>query len=354
MSAVRTLYIGLKYDYGNPKRGLSFEYVNFYETLKQMKNIEVNLFPFDEVMRNVGRKKMNESLLQVIREMKPQVCFFVLFTDEISKKTIQKISDTSNAVTLNWFGDDHWRFENYSKNWAKLFHWVVTTDSKAEEKYYDIGCKNVIKSQWGFNPNIYKRENVSYEYDITFVGQVHSNRKTKIDSLIRDGISVQCWGKGWENGRLSQEEMVSMYSRSKINLNFAESSPALRWKPIAKVFLNRRANGAIILNFPKQMRSNVALLFQNIRPQIKGRNFEIPGAGGFLLTEHADNLEEYFSIGKEIITFHSQKDLEEKIHYYLKNESERETIRFYGYERAQRDHTFEKRISSILNRIRIS
>ena len=37
--------------------------------------------------------------------------------------------------------------------------------------------------------------------------------------------------------------------------------------------------------------------------QIKGRNFEIPGCGGFLLTDYVPGLERYFQIGEEIVCY---------------------------------------------------
>ena len=58
--------------------------------------------------------------------------------------------------------------------------------------------------------------------------------------------------------------MIEVFSRSRINLNLSNASNPWwrRWR--------RR------------------------RDQIKGRNFEVPGCGGFLLTQPADDLERYF------------------------------------------------------------
>jgi spore maturation protein CgeB len=347
----RVLYVGLKYDYGQPERGLSYEYVHFLETLRRMAGIVVDFFPFDEVMREVGRKRMNARLLHAVHKAKPDVCFFVLFTDEIEKATIRTITNESGAITLNWFGDDHWRFSTFSRFFAREFQWVLTTDSLAVTKYQELGCNRVIKTQWGVNHHLYKRFELPQEFDVTFVGQVHSQRERIIDQLQRAGIHVQCWGKGWESGRLGQDEMIRTYSRSKISLNFTESSIGFRWKPIAKTFLTRRADDSIRLNSPRELMSSFSALFDKHRQQIKGRNFEIPGAGGFLLTSHADNLEEYFVPGKEIATFQNVEDLIEKIGYYLSHDDERERIRKAGHERALREHTYEHRFQGIFETI---
>jgi spore maturation protein CgeB len=340
------LYVGLKYDYGEPARGPSFEQTNFWHTLSCMKEIRLSSFFFDEVMREDGREEMNRRLSIAVDTVRPDVCFVALFTDEIMPETIQAIGSRGIA-TVNWFSDDHWRFDSFSRYWGPLFSWVVTTDGRAVEKYREIGCERVILSQWACNHFLYKPSNVLQDYEVTFVGQVHSSRKEYIRSLRDAGIDVRCWGRGWEQGRMSQEEMIKLYSRSKINLNFTESSAQWKWKPLAKIFLKRRADGSIQLNSRREMLGSFRVLFQESRSQIKGRNFEIPGSGGFLLTSYAERLEDYYSLDKEVAVFNSKDELQEKIRYYLKNGEQRETIRRAGYERTMSDHTFEKRFRDI-------
>jgi spore maturation protein CgeB len=344
---IQVLFIGLKYDYGYPHRGYSYEYVNFYDTLLHMENVAVTLFPFDEVMRKHGRDDMNRQLLDAVTRVKTDVCFFMLFTDEIKKQTIKTLRDQSNTVIVNWFTDDHWRFEEFSQHWAPLFHWVVTTDREAIEKYHRIGYYNVILSQWGANHFLYKHFDVPTKYDVTFVGQVHSNRENIVNELKRSGIGVECWGKGWPNGRLSQEEMILLFSKSKINLNFTDSSVAFNLKQIIKTFLNRRADDTLRLKMPGEVFNTVKTLFSARRSQIKGRNFEIPAAGGFLLTQYAAGIEEYFVPGKEIAIFTSEVELLKKIRYYLTHDEKRESIRQAGHERAIREHTLQCRFDDI-------
>ena len=84
---LRVLYIGMRFDYGDPRRGDCYEYVNFLDTLRQMEHIEVTHFPFDLVLREQGRTAMNRRLLETVDTVKPDVCFFVLFTDEIAHET---------------------------------------------------------------------------------------------------------------------------------------------------------------------------------------------------------------------------------------------------------------------------
>ena len=52
---MRVLFCGLKYEYGKPELGLSFEYQNFFEVLKNMSGVEAELFAIDEIMAQQGR-----------------------------------------------------------------------------------------------------------------------------------------------------------------------------------------------------------------------------------------------------------------------------------------------------------
>ncbi len=118
---------------------------------------------------------------------------------------------------------------------------------------------------------------------------------------------VRGWGGGW----VDFPEMLSIFSASKINLNLSNAS------------------------------------VEHDLLQIKGRDFEVPGCGGFLLTQHNPALEEYFIPGEEIATYQDIPDMVRKIRYYLEHEEEREAIRKRGYQRALKEHTFLGRLEEI-------
>ena len=97
-------------------------------------------------------------------------------------------------------------------------------------------------------------------------------------------------------------------------------------------------NSIISLNFANSKGEN----------QIKARNFEVPGAGGFLLAEYAPGLENFYHFGQEIAIFNSTEELVHKINYYLKNFEERDRIAKAGFKRTRKSHTYEERLQKIL------
>jgi spore maturation protein CgeB len=345
---MKILYVGAKYDYGKPEWGFSFEYRNFYDTLIKMndRSNKIAHFFFDEIILKEGLDRIDEKLMKSVKEEKPELVFFVGI-GSMKKETVKGITAKSGAMTLVWFGDDHWQFHKLSKHWAPLFHWVATTDPEAVPKYRKIGYKNVILSQWAFNNFDGAFLNLPKVYDVTFVGAAHGNRKNLIKEIEKENIDIKCWGSGWPAGRVSREEMLKIFSQSKINLNFTKSSGVL-WKELALIFLHRNYDRSIGINNPKYWLDNLRSLPPSIwSKQIKGRNFEIPGLGSFFLTEYVNHLEDYYEIGKEIDCFYNFRELVEKIKYYLEHNEEREKIAKSGYERTLRDHTYEKRFNKI-------
>lgn len=338
---LRVLYIGMRYDYGDPRRGECYEYRNMFGTLQHMAGVQAEFFAFDVLLRERGRAAMNRALEDRVRSSHPDVCFFALFTDEIDRRTIERISGMT--ATVNWFADDHWRFDGFSRFWAPSFHSVVTTDRDSVSRYHHAGIRNVILSQWAFNHFVPGNDGASQDLGVTFVGQVHSTRQALVHRLQREGIDVKAWGKGWPAGRLGGGDLATLYARSAINLNFSESSVVLDLRSVAKIFISRRADDSMHLRGIRAMAGHARHVLRRPRPQIKGRTFEVPGAGGFLLTGAAEHLDSYLVPGKEVAVFHDADELVERTRYYLSNPEEREAVRRAGHERVLREHTYEQR-----------
>jgi hypothetical protein len=77
------------------------------------------------------------------------------------------------------------------------------------------------------------------------------------------------------------------------------------------------------------------------------RIFEATGSGVFLLTEHCENLNQYFEIGKEIETFSNKNELIEKIDFYIAHPEKREEIAHNGQKRCLKEHSMEKRAKNL-------
>jgi len=368
---MRILYVAMKYDYGDPARGHGFEHYNFFDALHNMGH-DILYFDFMGLLKQYGRAAMNSRLREVAKAEKPDLLFSALFKEEIDRRTMRAISDGGDTVTVNWFCDDHWRFDAFSRHWAPCFNWAVTTAASALPKYERCGIRNIIKSQWACNHYLYRNLDLPLDCDVTFVGQPHGSRRATIAALRDAGINAQTWGLGWETGRLSQQEMIRCFNRTRINLNLANASASRPPGPVPRLHLAAKQAAARLLNLSpagralkdklkavetrtqnsEQQTQNSKLKTQNslLPEQIKGRNFEVPGCGGFLLTSPVEDLERYYTPEKEICLFASDRELVDKIRYYLIHEDERAAIARAGYERTLREHTYVHRFTDIFRR----
>jgi spore maturation protein CgeB len=342
----------MKYDYGIPAQGHSFEHENFYDSLAHM-GFDILYFDFMSLYQELGREAMNRRLWETVNTEKPDLLFCFLYKDEIEREVMQRITRETDTVTLNWFADDHWKFDLYSRFWAPCFDWAVTTANSALPKYEAIGYTNVIKSQWACNHTSYHKLNLPEQYDVTFVGKAHGIRRQVVHSIQDAGIKIQTWGDGWKNGRASQQEMVRIFNQSRININLANTSTrsqALE-KPIHMIEKRSESLGRQMRRIAGRFYDRVPSSGPGERSQIKGRNFEVPGCGGFLLSDPADNLEDYYDVGHEVVCFDSLNDMIDKIRYYLAHPNERAEIAEAGYQRTMHDHTYARRFREIFNKM---
>lgn len=346
---LKIVYAGLQSENYNFYRKPSFEYSNFYLSLVNLPGAEVIEYPYERILA-VGKKRFNEDLLKLIRDTKPDLFFAFMYTDELNPHALDEIRKLTTSVA--WFADDHWRIWNYSKNYVPHFTWAVTTWSRAPEIYARYGIKNVIRSQWACNYKEWHPIEITRDIDVSFVGQYNSSRAKIVRTLRGMGIDVWVRGFGWPEGRLSHEEVIKSFSRSKINLNF--NTPPPRWsaKMIGRLFFRRSAN-RIVPDF-WNIRSNLISWWNMKIPQIKARPFEVMACKTFLISAYADDMNRYYEDGKEIVYYDGTiDDLVKKINYYLRHDEEREEIAQSGYETTVREHTYEKRFIGLFKKIGI-
>jgi spore maturation protein CgeB len=335
---MRILYVGSRWEYGDPSLGLSFEEMNFRSALEGMGN-EVVAFDFAARLREAGRDAMNDELVKAAAGGDFDLVFLFMLDEEIEVSAIERIG-AAGTPTLNWFADDHWRFEGFTRHYAPALSWSVTTDHESIPKYRAIGVENVVLSQWACNRYAYDRGGPpgDLRYDVTFVGQPHGDRREVVEQVRAAGFDVQAWGNGWDAGRLDHDGMVDVFRTSRINLNLSNSFVP---KPSLRMRLGALARGQRIDRSPR-------------RSQIKGRTFEVPGSGGFLLTERVPHLDEYFEIGTEIAAYSSASEVVEQVRHWLSHPDERAAVAEAGYRRVQAEHTYDRRFAEIFRRMGLS
>jgi len=326
---MKVIVVAMLYDYGIEERGYSYEYYNFYQPLKEMYG-DVQMFDFMTLFKQEGKQSMNQELLHLVKESRPDLVMFSLYTDQFIPEMVDDLRRYTK--TLCFFHDDGWRVE-FSRFWARRFDWFTTTDSHRVQEYRYLGYDNAMHFPYACNPAIYKKLNLPKKYDVSFVGLANPYRKWFIRKLEKAGISVYAGGSGWPAGHLAQEEMIRVFNQSKINLNLSNSKS---WDVRYLLSLISSPGALYVwLRSPKNIE------------QMKARPFEINGCGGFQLSHYADGLEHCYEIGQEIAVYLDVDDLVGKVKYYLTHGDEREAIAGRGYQRTLAEHTYAQRFQSV-------
>ena len=164
----------------------------------------------------------------------------------------------------------------------------------------------------GVDTELFAPRDVPSDIDVSFLGQRYGVRGRFVEALRNAGVEIACFGPGWDTKVLSDDEKIELFSRSKINLGIG------------------------------------GIAYSDRITCIKGRDFEVPAAGGVYLTTYDPELAGMFDIGREILCYRNEIDCADQIRYYLERDDERRLIGEAARERCLRDHTWEKRLSHLL------
>ncbi|MGG2938284.1 glycosyltransferase [Bacillus pacificus] len=242
-----------------------------------------------------------------------------------------------------WLTDDPY-YSDLTQYIVPHYDYVFTQDAGIINFYQELGCSHVYYVPLASDPSVYKPnlEQVSYKYDISFLGTAFENRLSFIDSIADylKGKNTCIVGYGWET--LKQYEFL----KDKIKLlPFATYEESLQYYISSKINVNmHRSTQDQTLN-----RNSLQIAAHSIN----NRTFEIASSCAFQLTDIRCDLTKHYSIGSEIETFHSPTEFITKSEYYLRHEKERLQIAINAYERTLREHTYNHRVRQLLDYINI-
>jgi spore maturation protein CgeB len=177
-----------------------------------------------------------------------------------------------------------------------------------------------------FDPIVLERTiNNGQPVDVSFVGTLspyHAERMRWLERLCSE-TKMQVWGQG-------------------IDTLPANSTIRGRYQGIAWGMEMYRVlrQSRISLNYHIDISGKYA---NNMRL------FETTGVGVLLLTDWKENLADLFEPGVEAVVYRTPEECSERIRYYLEHEAERARIAKAGQERTLRDHTYRKRMQTLVS-----
>jgi len=236
------------------------------------------------------------------------------------RQTLQRIREELGIPIVNQWLDCKQNFElgmgPYGqdigmKDIAQEFDLMWTSSRSMCEPYMIFGAKPLYLPE-GFSPKLTPHIDCPKKFEVGFMGARYGLRQDYIDALCRAGLLVETYGPGWRGGEIPLDQMGRFFNECKVNLGFGG------------------------VGYSMQLAT------------LKGRDFEVPGAGGAYLTTYNPDLAEFFHIGHEILCYHSIDDLIEQARRLVRDDSFREELAARAYERSMREHRWLNRFKTIL------
>jgi len=264
-------------------------------------------------------RKVNRELLAVAEREKPDAAFLYRAT-LLWPSTVERLRSRGIRVA-GYNNDDPFSPLQPRYVWRHLLAAVKHCDvyfayrEANLPRYRELGCPRSELLRSFYIREIHRplAEPPSDRCDVSFTGHWEDDgREDAIAAILAEpSIAFRLHGNMWERGG-----------------RFAEISR--RCGPIKLAYgedYNRILNSSrIVLAFLSRLNNDT----------YTRRNFEIPAAGAFMLSQHSNELGSLFKEGSEAEYFRTPAEMMDKIRYYLKHEDARVRIARAGRERLLR------------------
>ncbi|MDQ0874557.1 spore maturation protein CgeB [Paenibacillus sp. V4I3] len=288
------------------------------------------------LVREVYTAKTDQDVVNLANQIKPDL-LLVLLGDTFPIDQVNAIR-TMGIKTAVWFTDDPY-YTDVTTKIALYYQYIFTQELSCVSYYQLLGSPQVHYLPLAVNTKYfyYQKEYNSTSIDVCFMGAGWNNRITLFDQIASylSNKNTLIVGSRWDRmrnyhllsdkirfGFLSPEESANLINQSKIVINNHRSYDD-------STLFNRNSN---------------KLPAVSINP----RTFEISACCAFQLSDVRQELHRYYEVGKEIETYSSPTELIEKIDYYLNHEDERHEIARRGHSKTLINHTYTKRLVTLL------
>ena len=380
---------------------------NFYPALRQLGHeiveSQTDLLPASHFMyvahgfttqELAARASITEKILDEVRRAhaeRPIDLFLSYFYNSHFAPEVFGEIHRLGIPTVNFYCNSIHQFNLVEEVAASVNHsWH--TEKEARASYLKAGARPVWV-QMGADPDVYRPlAHISRQARACFVGQRYADRDRHLAALITAGVPLDIYGSGWaanDSGNGKKElpvEFESEYLGRKLkkpgglrsyayttlqNLgNHGVLDGTRRTINQVRNRAERRAIDPLLATGARGMagdlsetfaRYEVVLNFSNVWadsrpgsrliPHVRLRDFEAPMCRTCYLTGYSDEILEFYEPGTEIDVYRNTEELIDKTKYYLAHPSQAESLRAAGFERARRDHTWQRRFEQLFREI---
>lgn len=272
-------------------------------------------------------KKMNERLLRIANNQRPDVCI-VLGGHRIFPGTVERLNALGIKTAL-WTSDVPIEFDNIIQA-APCYTHVFCAGTEAMNLLHQLEPTCLAWLPFGCDTGAHRpvklteEERHRYDHDVVFVGSYYPNRARVLESVA--DMDIHVWGPHWR--KLSADSPL----RPKA------SDAWLGYDEWVKIY--NAAKIVVVAHF-----EDPSIPCHQISPKV----FEAMACGSFVLTDAQKDLEGLFEDGRQLAVYRGPSELRAKLDHYLQYEDERQQIARCGYEEVSRNHTYEARMARIVS-----
>ena len=270
-----------------------------------------NIISFDyyDLYFENGKKEFEKIIQQNIKENNIKYLFIGFAAEDftIDLNFLTNLKNRYKLCIINTSQDPETFFESRDRYYNQIADYILpftVLPNNCIYKYYNLDAITLYSV---YNKSMFNNLDIPKIYDVSFIGNVNkADRKEIINYLKQNGINIQTYGPGSDNGFVDHKKMIKIINSSKINLNFTDSA-------LSEGFdFNTNTNFSIGTKINSRIQ------------QAKGRLIEIYLTNSFCLTQEGEGSRKLFDDDR--IIFKNKEDLLSKIKYYLENAEIRESI----------------------------
>lgn len=221
-----------------------------------------------------------------------------------------------------WNSDDEWEWPITSKSAGDFTYMVTTSPDVFRTERERVA--NLVMSQWGcLGTYVVDRPR---DIPFSFAGFLYRQRFDDCQ-VLRRRAGLQCFGKGSRAVNLGLRKWVRGLSH--LGPLYGK---AISFENINEIWCRSQVSYAPLKGSPT---GKVI--------QIKSRVFDMGLSGAVMVSEKNPNLEQYYDIGTECITFDSLDECVELVAWLLRDSAARETIAKAYAARTRGDHMWTHR-----------
>ena len=309
-----------------------FDAPAFYSAFSAVRGLQITGERLDQ-LENAFLQLISQAIQAKVEQCAPD---FVLALAQapLTRQTLKRM-ERQNVVTAMWFVEDYKLF-TYWRAFAPCYDiFAVIQKEPLLSELAAAGQPNGLYLPLAALPDFHAPQKPDpasqrkHGAKLSFLGAGYPNRRAAFRQLRH--LDFKIWGSDWEGddslaphvqqkgARISPEEAVRIYSASQINLNLHSSIQARELVPQGD-FVNPRT-------------------------------FELAACGAFQLVDTRELMPELFA-DDELAVFSTMQELLEKIEYFLARPAERAAFAERGRQRVLREHTYHKRMETLIGFIR--